>query len=193
MSRKSATKSVCVSVEKSYWLFESEDVYETDCGRKRPGNEIYGPSHKRIRTESDSSDEEYESSDSEYCIDSSNNPINNIDDDDKGMEVVPFNSQNCECGRELDNHDSITTELFDDIESIGSDYDNGRAIITELFNEIASTSTEYGSESESENEVLFFSDFLNYFKDPDDDEDRVIITEIFDDVEATFPNKSKKT
>lgn len=178
MAKNGGKKRYSVRVDKSYWLFESEgseDVYETDCGKKRAGDEVYGPSNKKIKSDiirSENDDEKL------------TNNVDNTDNEKNG--IISTKERCCECGTtEADGNKFIINEMFDDIESISSDYDDDKVVITDLFNDIESAaSVNYQDINDSDDESSFLPDLLDFFDNvsSDDDEDRVIITEIFDDI-----------
>lgn len=181
MAKNDYRKGYSVSVDKSYWLFEAKDVYETDCGRKRSANDDSGPSQKKIKTEIVSS-----KNDDKEPIDC----VVNADSAKKNMS----NKNRCyECGSEVNGNKFIINELFDDIESLGSDYDGDEAVITDLFTDMESVASDFNyQDNNSDDETSFLPDFFNFFNDDssEDDEDRVIITEIFDDIETITPGES---
>lgn len=179
-----------VRVEKSYWLFDTESNYETDSNRKRKGNEkvkrkggkaAMEPAEKKRKTENAGSGDKNETAPHVSANQSS---------------IVPFDQRSsikcCECNNEMDDRNYVENELFDDMESVGTEYDEGQAFFTELFNGIDNVSSEITNASDDG--TNFFPDILNIFADvpSEDDEDRVIITEIFDDTETTAPEKGGK-
>lgn len=170
-----------VRVEKSYWLFDSESSYETDdCNRKRKRNKDDGPPQKKIKSGNVGNGD-------------SNPPMNvNMPPSNatKSSTSSPSNTMECcECKHEVDGNKYVANELFDDIESVGSEYDGEQAFITELFSGIDDVASDITNVSEDE--ISFFPNIFNNFDDipSDDDEDRVIITEIFDDTEIAIPDK----
>lgn len=169
-----------VRVEKSYWLMACEDSHETDCDRKRKGSKVDGPPKKKMRTENVGNGGI-----------NAHNEVKAPVTEKKLPNISPSQPRTkCyECGNETDCNSYVSNELFDDIESVGSEYDGQNAFITDLFNGLESVSSVITNESGSE--TAGFSDILNIFDDfpSDDDEDRVIITEIFDDTEIAVPEK----
>lgn len=171
-----------VQVEKTYWLMASEDCFETDSDRKRKGSKAYGPPSKKVRTENE------DSGGKNGNVDGSS-----VSNENRLAVIAPNQPQTSkcsECGNENNGNRYVSSELFDDIESVGSEYEGQNAFISELFNGIESVSSVDTNVSENEN--INLNDFLNIFGDDfpsdDDDEDRVIITEIFDDTEVAVPD-----
>lgn len=170
-----------VRVEKSYWLFDSEISYETDdSNRKRKRDKDDGPPKKKIKSGN------VGNGDSNPPMNDDMPPVNET----TSSQTSPSNTMECSgCKHELDGNKYVANDLFDDIESVGSEYDGEQAFITELFggiDDVASNITDA-----SEDGLNFFPNILYNFEDipSDDDEDRVIITEIFDDTEIAIPEK----
>ncbi len=163
----------------------AENHYETDCDLKRKGSDIDGPPKKKIRTETVS------------CRGDTTlpNQTETVVNENKSSVVTSNNYPRIDSSESMnenvDVHQYIRNELFDDIESVGSEYDRDAAFITTLFDDVDDISSDISNVS-SENRSSFYPDVMNIFGDTqseDDDEDRVIITEIFDNVDIDVPKK----
>lgn len=196
-------KGYSLRIEKSYWLFEPENSYETDSNRKRQGNNMNGPPKKKMRTENVNGDGNKSSPTKATSPGKKEkNSSKKLEKNSKQNSSKNQIRTECpECRNEVDGTNYLTTDLFNDVESMGSEYNEENAFITELFNGRDNVSSTITDQSEDGSNI--FPDILNIFgdnaSDDDDDEDRVIITEIFDDTEIAIPdactncNSAKKT
>lgn len=157
---------------------ELKNHHETDSDRKRKGSEVNGPPNKKIRKDNVSSGEQM---DSERTVP---HQLNQNKPKKSSAGVSTRNGQP-RIGSSPSMKNFIQNELFDDVESIGSEYDREASFIRTLFNDIDNVASDI---TEVSNENNFFANMLNIFEnddqdDDENDEDRVIITEIFDDDE----------
>ncbi|KAG4076231.1 hypothetical protein HA402_014780 [Bradysia odoriphaga] len=149
--------------------------YETDSDRKRKGSQINGPPNKKIRQDTVSSGVSGDMNESDQTV-----PLFNENKPKSSTVVLTRNGQS----RSDSGGNSMKNDLFDDVESIGSEYEREAAFVGMLFDDmehVASDITEVSSGNNVFPRILNI--FYNDDQDDENEEDKVIITEIFDDDE----------